>query len=381
MFEVRMPRLNSNDETGILDRWLVEDGRQVTAETVIAAIETSKANYDLMSEAEGVLQHLVEEGEEYPVGKLIAYVFRDQDERSSFLAGEGKDLPGAASPGDEASAPAGLVITRAAGKLIAELGLSEVELLSLGKKVIKRSDLDAWTRSAAAGKADAAAGMIELPRRQRTIAETVSRSHTSIPRAFTAIKLPCDAALEDLAELAERDDIRAGLPELLVRTLGALREELPFFYGQVVEGHRFQPAPAADVGVTIDVGRGLFIPVVRSPATKSVGEIADILMEFRIKALRNTFQQQELTGGAITLSLNNDGDVLIAEPLILPGQSCMVSLGALQTELVRGGDGKIVERKVAHLGLSYDHRVINGSDGVGFLQAVKKGVESRLAGE
>ncbi len=363
MFEIRMPQVNNNDETGVLESWLVEDGAQVDTDTVLAVVETSKASYDLVSEHEGVLHRLVDEGDEKDVGALIAYVFASEEERRACLAQGG--LP--AEP-EAAAAPAtALVITKGAREAMAELGVGEEQFVTLGKKVIKRTDVERLAAAAPAAAAEEKRAL-ELSRRQRAIADVVSRSHRDIPKAFTAVRMRCDEALSGLARLAEEKDVQAGLPELLIHALGGLRERFPFFYGEVV-GKRFRPAPA-DVGVTVDVGTGLFIPVVRSAGERSVEEIADVLMDFRIKALRDDFHEDELKDGALTLSLNHEEDVLVVEPLILPGQSCMVSLAGVRGELARDEAGEIVERQVAILGLAYDHRVINGGDAVAFLRAV-----------
>ncbi len=371
MFEIRMPQVNNNDETGILKSWLVEDGGRVDADTVLAVIETSKASYDLVSEREGVFHRLVEEDDEKDVGALIAYVFTSEVDRQAFLAQGGSP----AEPKAAEAPAATLVLTKGAREAMAELGVGEKRLAALGKKVIKRSDVEGLAAAAPAA-AEEHADTLELSRRQLAIAHVVSRSHRDVPRAFSAIRLHCDEALAGLGRLAEEKDIRAGLPELLVHALGELRERFPFFYGEVT-GKRFRPAPA-DVGVTVDVGTGLFIPVVRAAGEKSLEEIADVLMDFRIKALRDDFHEEELRNGALTLSLNNEEDVLLVEPLILPGQSCMVTLAGLRGELARDEGGEIVERQVASLGLAYDHRVINGAEAIAFLRAIGESLAAPL---
>lgn len=369
--EIRMPQVNNNDETGVLQRWLVADGARVAADTVIAVIETSKASYDLMAEHSGVLQRLVREGEETAVGTPIAHVFAEDADREAWSAAT------QAAPEEEPVAHQ-LVITRSGLDAMQELGVTEAELLALGKRIIKRADVEAVAAAEAAGDpgGDAAGTatdlgrVVDLPRRQRGIAEVVSRSHREIPTAFTAYELRCDEALDGLARLARERDLQVGLPELLLHVLGRLRVRFPFFYGEVVDERRFREG-GADLGVTVDVGTGLFIPVVRAAEQKSLAELADLLMDFRIKALRESFSAQDLTGGALTLSLNNEEGVLLVEPLILPGQSCMVSLGGVRLLPALDPGGNLVARRVVTLGLAYDHRVINGAQAVAFLQATQ----------
>ena len=138
------------------------------------------------------------------------------------------------------------------------------------------------------------------------------------------------------------------------------------------------PGETTDVGVTVDVGTGLFVPVVRNAAAIGLGDVADQLMDFRVKAMRKAFHEDDLAGGQITLSLNTDNDVLWAVPIILPPQVCIVSLGSVQPELTLGEDGQPRQRSCCTVGMTYDHRVINGQDAVEFLTAFKQAVERPL---
>ena len=125
----------------------------------------------------------------------------------------------------------------------------------------------------------------------------------------------------------------------------------------------------ADVGVTIDVGKGLHVPVLRAVQATPVRDLAARLMAHRMTALRGTFRAGDLTGATILLALHTDDDVTHAVPVILPGTSCAVSLAGRQTELfldpraAPSPSGPSVQ-----LGLAYDHRVLNGRDAVAFLR-------------
>jgi len=123
--------------------------------------------------------------------------------------------------------------------------------------------------------------------------------------------------------------------------------------------------------VTLDAGQGLYVPVVKDADTRSLAEIADVLADFRISALRGSFRESELAGGNITISLSNDPDIVLARPIIFPGQACMLCLCGTQQELYLSDAEQIAVRHYANLGLSYDHRVINGRDAALFLRGIK----------
>jgi 2-oxoglutarate dehydrogenase E2 component (dihydrolipoamide succinyltransferase) len=164
-----------------------------------------------------------------------------------------------------------------------------------------------------------------------------------------------------------------GLPDLVIRAVAARRADFPLFFaaprddGSVTVG-------GAHVGVTVDVGRGLFVPVVRDAADRSWAELSALLMRFRIAAMRGTFRASDLAGGTITVSLHTSGTVVQAVPIVFPGQTCVVSLCAVRDELRLTG-GQVIADPVVDIGLSYDHRVVNGRACVEFLTAVQADLE------
>lgn len=123
-------------------------------------------------------------------------------------------------------------------------------------------------------------------------------------------------------------------------------------------------------------GKGLFTPVVRDADQRSVAEIAEVMMGMRIKAIQDGFRAADLTGGTVLLALNNDPDISLATPIIFPGNTCAVSLAGTRDELFADPAGGVGVRRVAALGVAYDHRVINGRDAARFLRALRQRVEA-----
>ena len=166
-----------------------------------------------------------------------------------------------------------------------------------------------------------------------------------------------------------------GLPDLLVWSIAQLPAQFPFFFGELRERLEFRAASGGHIGVTFDLGGGLFIPVVRDAAQKPLAAIAREMMSFRMKALRKSFKAEDLAGGDISISLNFDADTVFVQPIILPPQTCMVSVGAVLTELVLDAAGQPAARRYLNLGVAFDHRVINGGDANGFATAIKRAIE------
>lgn len=355
MTEIAVPKLNNNDESYTLVDWLFDDGDLVPDGEDVVTVETSKAAEDLPCPQGGILHRLVAVSQECRPGEIIGRLFATEADRQNYLAEPAKP---AAKP--TAEPDAGLVVTEAARTLARQHGIDEDQLRALGKTIIKSSDVQALL--AAETPQPAAQG---LDRTQQAIAAVVSKAHREIPAAFTVFKVAVDAVLELATVETERAGYPVGVPEFVIKAMAGLHEKFPTFFATLTDAG-LVAAQAPGIGVTVDVGKGLFIPVLPDPARRSVADIAETLMDYRIKAMRAAFREQDFAGASIVLSLNNDDGVLFARPIIFPGQVAMVSLGAVMDELTLTETGEVARRRVAHLGLTYDHRVINGRDAVLF---------------
>jgi 2-oxoglutarate dehydrogenase E2 component (dihydrolipoamide succinyltransferase) len=371
VFDITIPKLNTVDTTYLLVDWLFPDGATVPAEAAVAVVETSKAAEELVSDRAGVLHRLIDPPAECALGATIGYVFAGEDERRAFLAAaDGPRRPGPA---------ADLVVTRSARELISRHGVAEERLRALGKRVIKAADVERLLPPSG----DPAGAERSGPTRvQRAIAEVVSRSHRTIPAAYAVIRIGTAAADDVLRRLSERERVTIGLPELLVKCLGSLQPDFPACFGEAGADGAAVPAGAAHVGVTVDVGTGLYVPIVRDAGAATLPDIARTLMAYRVDALRGAFRQADLVGGTIAVSLADDPDIVFSQPLILPPHVCMLSLGSTREELYLDPAEGVSSRPGLHLGLAYDHRVINGREAGHFLRAIKDVLESadRVAG-
>jgi 2-oxoglutarate dehydrogenase E2 component (dihydrolipoamide succinyltransferase) len=363
VFDVTLPKLNNNDVTYVLTEWLFEEGAEVPADEAVAVVETSKASEDLVVEQGGFLHRVVPAGREYGVGTVIAKLFASEEERRSHLDTAAQS-ESAGRPGTE------VVLTKSALDAAAELGVDPERLRELGKPVVKRRDVEEFAAARAAEDDGGEVETVRLTPVQRAVGEVVTRAHHTIPAAYAVVKVPVDAAL-DLRRRLLGDNVEVGLPELVVKAVAGLRGRFPMLFGAPREDGTVEIAPGAHVGVTVDLGKGLYIPVVRDAETRSLREIADTMLDFRFDALRGSFKESDLAGGNITVSLNNDDDIVLARPIIFSGQTCMLCLCATQRELLLDAGGAVVESHFVNLGIAYDHRVVNGREAMLFARELR----------
>lgn len=323
---VTIPKFNSNDTAYVLLDWLARDGERVQAGDVIAEIETSKAVQELTAAAPGVVKHEQPAGTECCPGDRIARLVLD----------DGVATPSAAIDGDSAK------------------GL-DARALSSGQ-----------TR--------------KLSRNQLFVSEAVSASHREIPDAFVMVQAEIDPALILLQAESGGPVEPMGMMEVIVIAVASLAEEYPMCFGGLLDAQTARVPDGAHVGVTLDAGNGLFIPVVRSAERLGADEIADLLASFRLQAVRGTFTEEDLADPNIAISWNYDMNVTMVKAVIPAGLACIMSVGGPRHEVCLNESGQPLKKTVVNLGLTHDHRVVNGREASAFLQEVAAilGDEKRL---
>jgi pyruvate/2-oxoglutarate dehydrogenase complex dihydrolipoamide acyltransferase (E2) component len=316
---VLLPTLNPNDDEAVLVAWLVDDGARVTVGTPIAEAETSKAINEIAAEHDGVLRIVRAAGQTCAFGSVIGYL--TTAETATRLTTTSTDARG--RPGPDAPE---------------------------------------------AGHAPTADAPDRAGQLQAAVAAAVTRSHREIPAAFATASCDLEPAYALLAQHGDASGVE--LPALLVKAVGTLSEQFPDCYGRS-DGGVFHRATEPDVAVTVDAGTGLFMPVIRRPGARDFDDVADDLIEVRTRALAAGFSDADFAGPAISVSLNLVEGITSVQPIILPPLVCIVSFAGVQKQL-RLVDDRVHEARVITVGLTYDHRFINGSRATGYLAALRE---------
>ena len=365
MNDLRIPKLNSNDDSYVLLEWLVEAGAPVAAGDCVALVETSKAVADLEVTEDGFLDSTVPAGTRCRPGEVVARIVSDPAGAAPRAAQEPQD----AGESEDADGD-GPTITRAARALMAEHGISVADVAALGRRVVKEAEIAALVEAGTRPRREM------LSPHQRAVAAAVGRSHATIPAAFTVIKVSAEPLQRRLQRLGEQARAFIGLPELVIVSLAGLHATFPRFFATVADDLSVEASETADIGITIDVGSGLYVPVIRDAAALTPREVSARLLDFRLRAVRRSFRETDLAAPRLTLSLHTDHGILLAQPIIFPGQVCTLSLCAPFTEVRLGSDGGAQAHEVFHVGIAYDHRVVNGRDAAAFLGALREVLET-----
>jgi 2-oxoglutarate dehydrogenase complex dihydrolipoamide succinyltransferase (E2) component len=393
--EVQMPTIGLSIPEGTIERWLKKEGDSVDKGELLVAITTEKVTVEIPAEVSGVLLKIVcPAGMKVKVGQTIAIIGE---------AGEqGKVVPKADevqyTPVSQSQAAArqperrrDLKVSPLAVKIAADHGIDvrEVAAQFPGKKIgkdeilsfIEKNKGKAPSKETGAFPGRGMAGDEEakpLTGALRAMAEHMATSVRTAARVTTMAEV-------DMTELAQ---LRKALKEKFQQEYKVNLTFVPFVMRAMAEGVKEFPILNAslrgeevifhrlvNVGVAVDTGESLLVPIVKDVAAKSILDLSREVGQISERARQGKLSLQDIQGG--TISLTNAGvyGALLATPIIHQPQSAILWMGkGMETPVVR--DGQIVIRSMMYLCLSYDHRIIMGAQAVRFLQVVKKNLET-----
>ena len=401
-----MPQLGESVAEGTVIEWLKQEGDRVQKDEAVLAISTEKVDAEIPAPASGMLSRiLVKAGEVATVGSVLAVI------TEGFASGTGIDLgseaavmvpplpePRTSNPEPQTPRRGERFYSPAVRRLADELKVNLAEVAGSGEdgRVTKR-DVEAFARSrsrplAFADKGSAAPGeeeeeLLPLTRMRRTIADHMLRSLreaptvTSVAEAdFTTI-----ARFRDLKKAGFREAKGTPLTFLpfLVKATAHLLPEFPTLNARWSdEGIRVRKY--VHLGIAVALVDGLVVPVLRSPASLSVSEIAIRIADLARRAQEGRLLPEELSGGTFTVNnFGADGN-LIGTPVLNQPEVGILGVGTIGKRVVvvsQGSEDTLAIRWMGYLCLSYDHRAVDGAVAGRFLQRLRRSLESFAPGE
>ncbi len=409
--EVVMPQLGQSVAEGTVVQWLVRAGERVEKEQPLVAVSTDKVDVEIPSPAAGIVRDiLVREGETVPVMTVLAVIKAD----GAPLAARPEPRPGLTEP-EAGAVPAGEAPAGSYSPAVRRLAdkhgidLSRVKGTGAGGRVTRR-DVEAFIERlrvdeaarapapagdrppAAAGRAPAEArrerdvwGPVErvpfTPMRRR-IAEHMVLSRRTSAHVTTFVEVDVTNLVRFREANRESFERREGIP----------LNYTPFFVQAAVSGLRAFPVLNAsveegavvlkhyvNVGVAVAVPDGLIVPVIKNAHEKSFSRLAREVHDLAGRAREKTLTPEDVQGGTFTITNPGVFGTIFSTPIINQPQVAILDVEAIRKRpvVVEGPNGDaIAVRSMLNLGLSFDHRVIDGATGAMFLAHLKRWLEA-----
>jgi len=377
--EILVPVLPESVADAAVATWHKRPGDAVERDEVIVEIETDKVILEVPAVESGVLAEILEEEGATVLGQQVIGRLK-----AGAVAGEEtKDKPAEASEQSVDASPA-------VRRLIAEKGLDASKITGTGKNgLITKEDVEKVLAPVApVAKSPVAAPVVELQpgrsekrvamtRLRKRIAERLleAKNSTAMLTTFNEINMKpiMDIRKQYKDVFEERHGIRLGFMSFYVKAVVEALKRYPEVNASI-DGTDIVYHNYFDVSIAISTPRGLVTPVLRDCDTMSLADIEKNIRELALKGRDGKLSIEDLTGGNFTITNGGVFGSLMSTPIINPPQSAILGMHKIQDRPM-AVDGKVEILPMMYLALSYDHRLVDGKESVGFLVTVKELLE------
>ncbi|MGJ8634262.1 MAG: dihydrolipoamide acetyltransferase family protein [Luteolibacter sp.] len=427
--KIEMPKLSDTMTEGTLIKWHKQVGDEVEIGDILAEVETDKATMEMEAFDEGTITEiLIQEGDKAPIGSVLAVLDGDAGAESA-PAPEAAAAPAAAEPAPQEAAPAQPVAapqsadgsrvksSPLARKIAGELGVdlsavsgtgpasrivkADVEKAASGAPAQKSSQASAAAGLAAAAKskfvpapassapAPAAAAImpaakegderVELSTMRKVIASRLLTSKTTIPHFYLHVEVdaaPLMALRKQVNDQAEKTHgNKYSVNDFILKAAINAAEAVPAVNASFAGDHivKFKHV---GLSVAIAVEDGLVTPVIKEAESKSLLAISRAVKDFAARAKEGKLKPNEYDGGTITVSNLGAWGIDSFDAIVNPPQAAILSVGAAVKKPVVDKNGELAVGLRMNIGLSADHRVVDGAVAAAYISEVKKLVEN-----
>ncbi|GAB2505919.1 2-oxoglutarate dehydrogenase complex dihydrolipoyllysine-residue succinyltransferase [Microbulbifer agarilyticus] len=391
--EIKAPTFPESVQDGTVATWHKQPGEAVSRDELIVDIETDKVVLEVVAPADGAISEIIKgEGDTVLSNEVIA-LFTEGAAGSEEGAGASAEAAPAAAEAPAAAAPAAAgekIAMPSAKKMAAEKGvdLAGVEGTGKGGRVLKEDVMKAGTAPAAsapaaAAQVEVAAGervekRVPMTRMRKRIAERLldASQSTAMLTTFNEVNMkPVMDLRKNYKDLFEKthNGTRLGFMGFFVKAaVEALKR-----YSAVnasIDGNDIVYHGYQDIGVAVSSPKGLVVPILRNAENMGLADLENNIRDLGVRARDGKLSIDEMTGGTFTITNGGVFGSLLSTPILNPPQTAILGMHKIQ-ERPMAVNGKVEILPMMYLALSYDHRLIDGKEAVGFLVAIKEMIE------
>ena len=378
LHEMKIPSPGESIMEVEISQWLVSDGDIVSKDQTIAELDSDKATLDLPAETSGKISLKAEEGDTMSVGEVICLI--DTSFASEINLDKEESTSNVVKEETIKSNPEEVTATPLAKNIAKQAGVNLNQISSKGEKITKQDVL----------KAVPAMGSVNDDNRSET-REKLSLLRRKVAERLVAVKNET-AMLTTFneADLSLIFDLRKKYKDLFSTKHGVSLGFMSFFtkavtralqlypdVNSMIDGEHKVSYNYTDISIAVLGPKGLMTPVLRNAQNLSFASIEQEIKRLADLVRDKSITVDDLTGGTFTISNGGVFGSMLSTPIINPPQSGILGMHNIINRPVAIGE-KIEIRPMMYLALSYDHRIIDGNQSVGFLIAVKEGVEDPI---
>ncbi len=381
ILEMKVPSPGESITEVEIATWLVADGDYVEKDQIIAELDSDKATLELPAEEGGVIRLKAQEGDSVNVGQVVCLIDTSkQGQDNNASKSESKEEIVSSKIEDPTSTSKSKILSPAAKKIMSENNLNIGDVKGTGKdgRITKQDVVIAKPSMGSAGKEKRDEERTKLSLLRRKVAERLVSVKNDTAMLTTFNEVDMSAIFELRKKYKEKFKARHGvnLGFMSFFTLACVRalKEFPAV-NSMIDGDEMITYNYCDISIAVSGPKGLMVPVIRHADKLSFKEIELQVKTLAERARDSKITVDEMTGGTFTISNGGVFGSMLSTPIINPPQSAILGMHNI-VERPIAVDGKVCIRPVMYLALSYDHRIIDGRESIGFLVAIKEALEN-----
>ncbi|MGB8375769.1 MAG: 2-oxoglutarate dehydrogenase complex dihydrolipoyllysine-residue succinyltransferase [Salegentibacter sp.] len=400
--EMKVPSPGESITEVEIAQWLVEDGDYVEKDQAIAEIDSDKATLELPAEASGVITLKAEEGDAVAVGEVVCLIDTDASKPDGDDSGdkakeekaekkeekkeEDKAEPKTQEP-SKPSTPSQKQDSYAAGspspaakKILDEKGIEAKSVSGTGKdgRITKEDAVEAKASMGSPGKGRRGESRKKMSMLRRKVAQRLvgAKNETAMLTTFNEVDMSPIFALRKKYKEEFKEKHGVGLGFMSFFTLAVVRAlDLYPDVNSMIDGDYQVQHDYKDISIAVSGPKGLMVPVIRNAENLSFRGVEEDVKRLALRARDGKITVDEMTGGTFTITNGGVFGSMLSTPIINPPQSGILGMHNIVERPV-AIDGHVEIRPIMYVALSYDHRIVDGKESVGFLVAVKEALEN-----
>jgi len=383
ILEMKVPSPGESiTEVEIAD-WLVQNGDYVEKDQAIAEVDSDKATLELPAEASGMITIQAKVGDAVAVGAVVCLIDTGAERP------EGDTTPSTVKKTEVSPAPKAEVENYAAGapspaakKILSEKGIDVYSVQGTGRngRITKEDAINA-VPSMGTPTGDRPVTRKKMSLLRRKVAERLvsAKNETAMLTTFNEADL---SAIFDLRKqykesFQDKHGVNLGFMSFFTKAVVRSLQQFPDL-NSMIDGNEQILFDYCDISVAVSGPKGLMVPVVRNAESMSFSDIESEIKRLAVRARDGKITVDEMTGGTFTISNGGVFGSMLSTPIINPPQSGILGMHNILQRPV-AIDGNVVIRPMMYIALSYDHRIVDGKESVGFLVAVKEALEDPVS--
>lgn len=368
--------------------WLVKDGDYVEKDQAIAEVDSDKATLELPAEASGIITLKAEEGDAVAVGAVVCLIDTGAAKPEGGTAPAKEEAK--AVEASKAEAPKTAPVAEktyatqapspAARKILDEKNIEPSAIVGTGKggRITKDDAVNAVPSMGTPTGGNRGSERTKLSMLRRKVAERLvsAKNETAMLTTFNEVDMTAIYALRDQykEEFKAKHGLGLGFMSFFTKAVTRALQLYPDV-NSMIDGQEKISYDFCDISVAVSGPKGLMVPVMRNAETLSFRGVEAEIKRLAIRARDGQITVDEMTGGTFTISNGGVFGSMLSTPIINPPQSGILGMhNVVERAIVK--NGQIVIAPVMYVALSYDHRIIDGRESVGFLVAVKEALEN-----